>query len=258
MPTNPAGHRLEGFTYLDDGAVIYLNGTEAGRVRMPSGNVTARTAANSSVDNFSREALSLPGTSLVQGTNVLAVEVHQSSATSADVAWGLELNAVRSTTNTVVFGLVLNEVLARNASFTNAGGTNLADWVELYNPSTSSFDLAGLSLTDTLDQPRRWVFPAGATLAGGSYLVVRFDDQAPPTALAGGVLNTGFALNGEAGDAVHLFDSPTRGSALLDSISFGIQVTDYSLGRVPAVAGTGPWKLGLPTPGAANITASLA
>src|SRR5207248_556689 len=47
-----------------------------------------------------------------------------------------------------------------------------------------------------------------------------------------------------------LFDASARGGALLDSIRYGIQVSDLSLGRVPD--GTGDWTLNAPTPGAAN------
>src|SRR6185436_15187667 len=40
------------------------------------------------------EVLDLPGNSLVTGTNVLAVEVHQSASTSSDVAFGMSLHAI--------------------------------------------------------------------------------------------------------------------------------------------------------------------
>ena len=68
MPTNPAGYRLEGAMWLDDGAVIYLNGVEATRVRMPNGPVAFTTRANN-VDNATRETLVIPSGSLVRGTN---------------------------------------------------------------------------------------------------------------------------------------------------------------------------------------------
>ncbi|HXJ72377.1 MAG TPA: lamin tail domain-containing protein, partial [Candidatus Dormibacteraeota bacterium] len=185
----------------------------------------------------------------------LAVEVHQSSATSGDLVWGLELNASRSVTNSVVFGVVLNEVMANNVTFAEAGGTNLADWVELYNPSTNAFDLSGLSLSDDLEQPGRWVFPAGVTLPPGGYLVVRCDPDAPASSELEPIFNTGFGLKSDAGDAVYLFDADGRGGAMLDSVVFGLQVPDYSIGRIPN--GRGAWALNLPSPGAANIAAAL-
>src|SRR6185436_2535966 len=100
MPTNPAGYRLEGVMWLDDGAVFYLNGAEATRVRMPNGAVTFTTRANN-VGDAARETVVIPSGGLVRGTNTLAVEVHQSTPTSGDVVFGLDLNAVRSVTNRV-------------------------------------------------------------------------------------------------------------------------------------------------------------
>ena len=65
---------------VDDGAVIYLNGTEVTRINMPSGPVNAQTLAISSIDQaeFSND-IELSAEYLVQGVNVLAVEVHQAA-----------------------------------------------------------------------------------------------------------------------------------------------------------------------------------
>lgn len=78
----------------DDGAVVYLNGTEVIRNNLPSGNITylteALTAASSGENNF--DEYFLDTNLLVAGTNVLAVEVHQVSGTSSDVSFDFELN----------------------------------------------------------------------------------------------------------------------------------------------------------------------
>src|SRR4029077_8884992 len=117
-------------------------------------------------------------------------------------------------------------------TITNAGGTNVSDWVELYNPSASAVNLAGMSLSDDIAIPQRWVFPAGVTMAPGAHLLVRFDNSAPVSTNNSGPLNTGFALSA-GGDEVYLTDIPARGGVLLDSIVFGIQVPDLTIGRVP-------------------------
>jgi len=253
-----AGWSLIATSYVDDGAVFYLNGVEAGRVRINANPVFFNSPAQNANDG-NVDLISLATASLVNGDNVLAVEVHQPGGGSSDVVFGMALSAVKSETNVLVFGLALNEVLARNVSFTNAssGGTNAADWIELFNPSTNSFDLSGLSVSDNLGNPRRWVFPNGAVLGAGEYLVVQCDPGTPASTSLGGqsmVLNTGFGLAGE-GDAVYLFDAPARGGALLDSVAFGLQALDFSVGRSPNASG--PWGLALPTPGAANIPAAL-
>lgn len=252
--TNGLGFSLVATSYVDDGAVFYLNGQEASRVRISANPVLFNSAAQNVTDG-SFDVLTLPTTNLVTGDNVIAVEVHQPGGASSDVVFGLSLSAVKSSTNTIVFGLVLNEVMARNQSFTNAGGTNLADWFELYNPSQNTLNLSGMSVSDQIDNPRRWVFPPGTVLSAGAYLIVRCDPDLPATTNAGPVLNTGFGLDGEGGDAVYIFDTVPHGGAILDSVLFGIQVPDLTIGRSPNA--TGPWTLALPTPGSPNIAAAL-
>jgi outer membrane protein assembly factor BamB len=76
---------------IDDGAVFYLNGQEAGRLFMPSGEVSYDTFAGntSSEDDF--HALPFDSALLKPGKNLLAVEVHQRSRSSSDVSFDLEL-----------------------------------------------------------------------------------------------------------------------------------------------------------------------
>ncbi len=85
----------------DDGAVIYLNGTEVARDNIAAGTVTYATlAAGADDDGATTFSHVLPATSLVHGTNVLAVEVHQSSVTSTDLSFELGLSAVLRTNRT--------------------------------------------------------------------------------------------------------------------------------------------------------------
>ncbi len=80
---------------IDDGAVVYLNGREILRTGMPEGPVYPVTEAAREVDNALYEGpFDIPVTNLVSGENLLAVEVHQSSAYSEDVAFGLEAEAL--------------------------------------------------------------------------------------------------------------------------------------------------------------------
>jgi subtilisin-like proprotein convertase family protein len=82
----------------DDGAVVYLNEVEVFRSNMPTGAITFATLAASAVSgaaesNFLSNAID--STLLRNGTNLLAVEVHQINATSTDVSFDLELQAER-------------------------------------------------------------------------------------------------------------------------------------------------------------------
>jgi hypothetical protein len=79
----------------DDGAVVYLNGTEILRNNMPTGVITAVTPASSATsrENEYRSFL-LDASALVDGVNVLAVEVHQDSIYSSDLSFDLALTAL--------------------------------------------------------------------------------------------------------------------------------------------------------------------
>ncbi len=85
----------------DDGAVIYLNGTEVIRENMADGEVTFETLAFGAGDENAFHNFTVDPSHLVQGDNVIAVEVHQSNINSSDVSFDLWMTAVVSKTNTV-------------------------------------------------------------------------------------------------------------------------------------------------------------
>ena len=77
---------------LDDGGIIYLNGTEIARVRMPAGPVSHTDYSGIQVQSENvYETIELPPVAFVQGENVLAVEVHQEDGRSGDVSFDAEL-----------------------------------------------------------------------------------------------------------------------------------------------------------------------
>ncbi len=77
----------------DDGAVVYLNGTEIFRTNMPTGTITHTTRAGGSTGSETAFYDSAPfsGSLLVDGTNVISVSVHQRSSGSSDISFDLEL-----------------------------------------------------------------------------------------------------------------------------------------------------------------------
>ena len=141
--------------------------------------------------------------------------------------------------------VVLNEVCADNTAIVSAGGTT-PDYVELYNAGTSAVLLAGWSLTDTPAVPEKWTFPATASIPAKGHLVIWLDS----TNGYSGLVTTNFALRA-SGEEVALFHN----LALVDSIQFGPQIQDRSLGRHPS--GAAAWTLGRPTPGTANQSVPL-
>jgi hypothetical protein len=80
----------------DDGAVVYLNGVEVFRSNMPGGAIGSSTPASASLsggDEFIAVETNLPPTALRNGTNALAVEVHQQNGGSSDLGFDLALDA---------------------------------------------------------------------------------------------------------------------------------------------------------------------
>jgi hypothetical protein len=78
----------------DDGAVVHVNGVEAYRSNLPGGSIGFGTLASTAVGDADETTFfetTLPAANLVNGTNLVAVEVHQSSATSSDLGFDLEL-----------------------------------------------------------------------------------------------------------------------------------------------------------------------
>ena len=242
-----AGQQLQIKHIIDDGCIVYLNGVEVLRTGMPAGAPVYGTLANRTVATYTTEGpFNIPNASLVQGDNVVAVEVHQAAPTSSDLLMALELDSVVTTSS---FPIVINEVLVRNATLQNPAG-DFAGWIEFYNTSGAPFNISDSSLTNDAGDSRQWVFPAGSTVPANGYLVIYCN---PLAAVSG--TNTGYALSG-AGDRVYLFDNLANGGGLVDSVVFGQQLPDFSIGRSPD--GTGAFKLFQPTRGATNDNLHLA
>jgi hypothetical protein len=140
-------------------------------------------------------------------------------------------------------GPFLNEVLARNES-TLSPWAEYADWIEIANTNAVAVDLSGLSVSDSIGSPGKWVIPSGTTVGANSYLRVWCDGSRVASTNSGPDLNTGFSLSSESG-GVYLFSAA---GVVADSVEYGFQVADLSLGR-----SAGQWRLlASATPGAAN------
>lgn len=247
FPGDPQGARLRLQLVLDDGGVVYLNGQEVFRLRMPQGPVNYTTFANTTVGNAVAEGpFDISAAPLRRGENIIAVEVHQVNASSSDIVFGLSLDASIAGASG---GIVLNEIAARNSGSVTHGGQT-PDWIELFNPGSETIDLGGMSLSDDVLQPTRYVFPPNTPIAPQGFLVV-WCDKATNTA----GLHTGFALN-QQGQTVALFAPGPDGLTVQDYVTYGLQSADLTIGRVPN--GQGAWQLTLPTPGAPNEAQALA
>ncbi len=121
--------------------------------------------------------------------------------------------------------------------------------MELFNTSTNVLNLADLSLSDDPNSARKFVFSPGTLIPANGFLKIYCGDTSPVS-----TNNTGFALNASGG-TLFLFNSITNGGGLIDSVAYGLQVADFSIGRIPD--GSGSWALNVATPGAFNNAAAL-
>lgn len=99
-------HALTLRVLRDDGAVVYLNGVEVFRSNMPTGTITSATFASGPVPAADETILyytaALDSGLLAIGTNVLAVEVHQSAQNSTDLSFDLQIIAEREPARVVL------------------------------------------------------------------------------------------------------------------------------------------------------------
>jgi len=89
---------------INDGMVVYLNGREVYRYNMPGGVVGYSTLASMSLPSTLWTSAVLATNGLFQGTNVVAVEVHQASASSPDLIMDMSLTALVNAQVPIVHG----------------------------------------------------------------------------------------------------------------------------------------------------------
>ena len=150
---DPSITAMELRTVVADGAVFYLNGQEVYRQNMPAGVIGASTTASSKVGAAMLSSVIPIVGPLNAGLNVLAVEVHQADPSGQDVKFDAELIATGTVRPAQLFA------------------ESDEEWIELYNRSATSIDLAGWKLDEGID----FTFPSPSTLAPGEYLVVAKD-----------------------------------------------------------------------------------
>lgn len=188
-------------------------------------------------------SLPIPFDSLVYGQTYWWRATHIDGAGHPSVV-SVETSFIWGAATVTPGALVMNEVLAVNKG-TIANGAGYPDYIEIRNNAATAYDLTGVTLTDDPALPAKFAFPAGNAIPAAGYLVVWCDSD---TSAPG--FHTGFGL-GAGGQTVLM----TGSAGILDSVSFGPQAPDLSLGRI--ANGSGVWTATQPTPGAANIPATL-
>jgi hypothetical protein len=130
-------------------------------------------------------------------------------------------------------GLISPSVTELLPNPTGTGNDASDEFVELYNPNKSAFDLTGFSLVSGTTSTHTYVFPAGSTIAAGSFKAYYSAD-------------TGLSFSNSGGQA-----------KLLDPFGNSIAISNvYGTAKDGQawVAAKGKWYWTLtPTPGKANI-----
>ncbi len=142
--------------------------------------------------------------------------------------------------------LSINEIMASNSTVIADNEGEFDDWIEIYNAGNVSVNLAGLYLSDDPDNLTKWQIPntssAQTTINANGYLIIWLDNDSEQ-----GAHHVEFKLSA-GGEHIALVD--TDGTTVLDSLSFGEQTTDISLGR--QTDGVGSFAFLNPTPNAMN------
>lgn len=140
--------------------------------------------------------------------------------------------------------VMIKEIMADNGGkYPNAAGEAM-DWLELYNPSSSSVDLTGWRITDTVeDKWSKWKeIPAGTTVPAQGYLLLWGHNKDFPTpedakgfcGVTNGEVHVKLGLSSK-GETITLAASEADydAKAFADQVTFGAQFADVSYGRNP-------------------------
>ena len=173
---------------MGDGVVIYINGVEAFRKNMPIGAISFNTLAStyaSDAEEISYVATNIDKSYFVEGENIIAVEVHQSSVGSSDMSF--DIDVITSTTtiggSTIIPTALINFIPTGNdtleAVYKNISPLIVTEinynpndlnneFIELYNNGTKSILLTDVAITGDIN----FTFPDGLELPKHQYILI--------------------------------------------------------------------------------------
>jgi len=226
--------------HADGGAVVYINGTEVARDNMPAGDISFSTASESERTEGVFESYTFDHSLLVEGSNTIAVEVHNRTAGSSDMVIDLALVGTRlndaavipiNTTTTVrarsldgdewsplnettfltgVPASPSNLVISEIHYHPSDAQGELSEYIELMNISDQTVNLADVAFTQGI----AFAFADGSTLEPGQRGVLVADPEAFVSANGEGamILGTYSSRLDNGGERIVL--SAADGSAL--------------------------------------------
>jgi len=258
--------------YVDDGACVYVNGNEIGRYNLPDGPLNYNTLAPT-YNNGDYVDFDVPFEFLKEGTNLIAVEVHQNMPTSSDLVFDMSLsytpvgkkdldtNPVFSqqlTQNMRIKAIYedvgtydpnenavvkINEIVASNSIIKDEYGEK-DDYIELYNPGEEDVNIAGWFLSDRAADPEMYLIPttdSTQTLIPANDRIIVWADSQPEQ----GVLHTNFKLSKDGETVLLSRKDPYGQLVLVDQVEFPALESNMSYSRMPD--GGDEWCIQNPT-----------
>ena len=258
--------------YVDDGAAVYVNGSEIGRYNVPDGKLEFNTYASAYNEGYA--TFEIPAGLLVEGENVIAVEAHQCNASSSDVIFDLEMtytvesdsepavNPVYSITPTKDVSLraiykpsvvivdpdegmkmFINEIVSENTKVEDEYG-EFDDYIELYNDSPFDVNVGGWYISDKLSDKLLFQIHDTdeelTTIPPQSRLILWADGQ-----VGQGVLHVGFNLKETGGSIILSKYNYLNELVIIDQVAFPGLDEDSSFSRV--TDGSAEWAIQPPT-----------
>jgi hypothetical protein len=262
-----------------------VNGIEIGRYLMKAGNAVYADYSTAYVSSTAGTGtITIPRELLKIGDNVLAVEVHNTSATSSDIYWTaklekgayqeneflteetLDITTLENTTASLIAvyeplpdekllhslatPIKVNEVSAGNSVFIN-DYFKKNDWLELYNTTDTDLDIAGLYLSDDIADPLKYQIPVGTIIntiiPAHGHLVVWADKLSPVTQL-----HTNFKLSNSDGQIALVTSSADFFNANVEYFRAHTALRDFADG-LPYNAHRGDQSVGRYPDGASQL-----
>ncbi len=222
----------------DDGAIVYLNGVEVARYNLPAGDIPYDFYAGLDAANDGRvfETTGVPASRLVEGRNVLAVEIHQEAANDSDISFDLRLEGLRSAAARVI---VSEDKVYRLTASNGVGTTTVDTSVRIAANAACVYpfnEATGIVPMDPTTRTQAAFFPSEGTghptgdgdalaFEGNRAVRVTGASLANLGARIGDGMTLGFRVRGEAGAAT-LIDAlkPGRGVQVIATGGSGLVV----------------------------------
>ncbi len=159
---------------------------------------------------------------VIDGNGTRTAEAFEGDATLAP---RLVMEVLLPTPQEPITGLLINELMAANASINDEFG-EADDWLELYNDSEEPIEIGGLYLTDKLDQLDKWQIARPQIIAPGDFALIWADGDEQQ-----GGDHASFKLSAD-GEALALVQKIGAELVILDQIEYGEISIDVSYGRI--------------------------